>query len=111
LDVGTSCPNALELRRPAAVTSLARAPLATAMPAPNSSPCWEAAENLLTQTGQHVDSALTRAEQLGGTRVLGPVETPVSRIAVFTDPDGNRVGLVSPLTGPPPDHRTGASLK
>ncbi len=24
-----------------------------------------------------------------------PVDTPVSRIAVFTDPDGNRVGLVS----------------
>ena len=42
-----------------------------------------------------VDSALTRAEQLGAPRVLAPVDTPVSRIAVFTDPDGNRVGLVS----------------
>ncbi len=42
-----------------------------------------------------VDSALARAERLGGTRVLAPVDTPVSRIAVFTDPDGNRVGLVS----------------
>jgi uncharacterized protein len=42
-----------------------------------------------------VDSALARAEQLGGTRVLAPVDTPVSRIAVFTDPDGNSVGLVS----------------
>ena len=42
-----------------------------------------------------VDSALARAERLGGTRVLAPVDTPVSRIAVFTDPDGNRVGLVA----------------
>jgi hypothetical protein len=29
------------------------------------------------------------------TRVLDPVDTPVSRIAVFTDADGNHVGLVS----------------
>jgi len=42
-----------------------------------------------------VDSALARAERLGGIRVLAPVDTPVSRIAVFTDPDGNRIGLVS----------------
>jgi predicted enzyme related to lactoylglutathione lyase len=42
-----------------------------------------------------VDSALARAEKLGGRRVLDPVDTPVSRIAVFTDPDGNRIGLVS----------------
>jgi predicted enzyme related to lactoylglutathione lyase len=42
-----------------------------------------------------VDRALARAETLGGTRVLDPVDTPVSRIAVFTDPDGNRIGLVS----------------
>ncbi|WP_035839562.1 VOC family protein [Kitasatospora azatica] len=42
-----------------------------------------------------VDTALARAEQLGATRVLAPIDTPVSRIAVFTDPDGNHVGLVS----------------
>ena len=42
-----------------------------------------------------VDGALGRAEELGGKRVLDPVNTPVSRIAVFTDPDGNRIGLVS----------------
>jgi uncharacterized protein len=42
-----------------------------------------------------VDSAVARAEQLGGTRVLAPADTPVSRIAVFTDPDDNRAGLVS----------------
>lgn len=42
-----------------------------------------------------VDGALEHAVRLGGTRVLDPVDTPVSRIAVFTDPDGNHVGLVS----------------
>ena len=44
-----------------------------------------------------VDSALARAESLGGTRVLDPTDTPMSRIAVFTDPDGNLVGLAHPL--------------
>ena len=42
-----------------------------------------------------VDSALARAERLGGRRVLDPVDTLISRIAVFTDPDGNRIALVS----------------
>lgn len=42
-----------------------------------------------------VDAALARAEQLGGGRVLAPTDTPVSRIAVFADPDGNLVGLVA----------------
>jgi predicted enzyme related to lactoylglutathione lyase len=45
-----------------------------------------------------VDSALARAESLGATRVLDPTDTPISCIAVFTDLDGNRVGLVQPLT-------------
>lgn len=40
-----------------------------------------------------MDSALARAESLGGARVLDPTDTPMSRIAVFTDPDGNLVGL------------------
>jgi predicted enzyme related to lactoylglutathione lyase len=42
-----------------------------------------------------VDSALARAERPGGRRVQDPADTPVSRIPVFTDPDGNRIGLVS----------------
>jgi hypothetical protein len=32
------------------------------------------------------------------TRVLDPTETPMSCIAVSTTPDGNRVGIVQPLT-------------
>lgn len=42
-----------------------------------------------------VDTALARAEKLGGTRRLEPQATPMGRIAVFTDPDGNPVGLMS----------------
>jgi predicted enzyme related to lactoylglutathione lyase len=42
-----------------------------------------------------VESALARAEALGGTRVMELTETPVSRIATFADPDGNLIGLLS----------------
>ena len=40
---------------------------------------------------------LERAEQLGGKRLSEPVELPdgYGRIAMFTDPDGNPVGLWS----------------
>jgi predicted enzyme related to lactoylglutathione lyase len=51
-----------------------------------------------------VDSALP-AESLG-TLFLDPTDTPMSRIAVFTDPHGNRFGLVQPLTATTtPEHR------
>jgi predicted enzyme related to lactoylglutathione lyase len=44
-----------------------------------------------------VDTALARAVQLGGDRRLDPVSLPgMGRMAVFTDPDGNAVGLLSP---------------
>lgn len=44
-----------------------------------------------------VDTALARAEQLGGSRTLEPQSQPgFGLIAVFTDPDGNPVGLQSP---------------
>ncbi|MEV4379314.1 VOC family protein [Streptosporangium sp. NPDC049644] len=44
-----------------------------------------------------VDTALERAERLGGGRRLEPQSVPgMGRIAVFTDPDGNAVGLLSP---------------
>ena len=42
-----------------------------------------------------VDSALARAERLGGSRVMKPTQTPISRIAAFADPDGNLIGLLS----------------
>jgi len=44
-----------------------------------------------------VDAALARAEKLGGRRRLDPVALPGrGRMAVFTDPDGNPIGLLSP---------------
>ncbi|MFE1101892.1 VOC family protein [Nocardiopsis alba] len=43
-----------------------------------------------------VDAALARAEELGGTRVMEPQSTGDERIAAFTDPDGNTVGLIGP---------------
>ena len=44
-----------------------------------------------------VDTALARAEQLGGKRTLEPQALPgMGRMAVFTDPDSNVVGLLSP---------------
>lgn len=51
-----------------------------------------------------VEVALSRALELGGTRVMEPTETPMGQIGVFTDPDGNTVGVQSrsrprPTTG------------
>lgn len=43
-----------------------------------------------------VDTALSRAEKLGGTRVMEPQSSPDGRVAVFADPDGNKIGLMSP---------------
>lgn len=43
-----------------------------------------------------VDTALARAEKLGGTRTMEPQATPMGRIAAFADPDGNNIGLMSP---------------
>lgn len=42
-----------------------------------------------------VDTALARAERLGGARLMEPTKTPSGRIAAFADPDGNPVGLLS----------------
>jgi uncharacterized protein len=43
-----------------------------------------------------VDTALDRAERLGGGRRLDPISLPGrGRMAVFVDPDGNPVGLLS----------------
>jgi predicted enzyme related to lactoylglutathione lyase len=42
----------------------------------------------------NVDAAVERAVGLT-KQVLGPLDTPMSRIAVVEDLDGNRVGLIS----------------
>ena len=42
-----------------------------------------------------LEGYLDRAEQLGGTRLVPPTDLPgdFGRFAIFTDPDGNQVGL------------------
>lgn len=43
-----------------------------------------------------VEAALAKAEELGGKRTMGPHETPGGpTIGLFTDPDGNTVGVVN----------------
>lgn len=42
-----------------------------------------------------VEASLAQAESLGGTRVMGPEQVMEDvQIGVFTDPEGNLVGLV-----------------
>jgi uncharacterized protein len=41
-----------------------------------------------------VDAALAKAEELGGTRIMGPMEVPEGpTVAHFADPEGHVVGL------------------
>jgi predicted enzyme related to lactoylglutathione lyase len=45
-----------------------------------------------------VEAALSTAERLGGTRVMGPAANPNGALVVghFRDPAGNRVGVAGP---------------
>ena len=45
-----------------------------------------------------VETALSEAERLGGTRVFGPAANPNGSVVVghFTDPEGNLVGVAGP---------------
>lgn len=40
-----------------------------------------------------VEAALRRAEELGGTRVMGPARAGSFAVGHFTDPEGNLVGV------------------
>jgi hypothetical protein len=46
----------------------------------------------------NVDTALRKAESLGGTRRMGPEKNPGADLVVghFTDPEGNLIGLAGP---------------
>jgi uncharacterized protein len=43
-----------------------------------------------------IEAAITKAESLGGTRMMGPDKVPDAdiEIALFTDPEGHVIGLV-----------------
>jgi uncharacterized protein len=42
-----------------------------------------------------VEAALAKAEQLGGKRMMGPMDIPSGQIALFSDPEGHQVGLMT----------------
>jgi predicted enzyme related to lactoylglutathione lyase len=41
-----------------------------------------------------LEDSLSRVEELGGTKVAGPIDIPTGRIAHFTDPEGHVIGLL-----------------
>ena len=47
------------------------------------------------------EAALAKAEELGGTRVMGPDEVPGGGIIIgqFNDPEGHMIGVVQPQSG------------
>lgn len=49
---------------------------------------------------EDVERALAKAEELGGTRLMGPVEVPGGpTLGQFRDPEGNRIGVVGSAAG------------
>jgi hypothetical protein len=42
-----------------------------------------------------IEASLARVEQLGGKRVMGPMEIPSGQIAILADPEGHEVGLMT----------------
>jgi hypothetical protein len=44
---------------------------------------------------EDVEAALAKAEGLGATRVMGPMDIPSGQIGLFADPEGHQVGLMT----------------
>jgi len=42
-----------------------------------------------------VEAGLAKAESLGGSRVMGPLDIPSGQIGLFADPEGQVVGLMN----------------
>ncbi len=42
-----------------------------------------------------VGTALAKAEELGGTKVMDPTDIPSGQIALFADPEGHQIGLMT----------------
>jgi uncharacterized protein len=43
---------------------------------------------------EDIAASLTKAEALGGKKIVGPIPIPTGIFAWFSDPDGNTVGLI-----------------
>jgi uncharacterized protein len=42
-----------------------------------------------------IEASLAKAEQLGGKKLMGPMDIPNGQIALFADPEGHRIGLMT----------------
>jgi predicted enzyme related to lactoylglutathione lyase len=42
-----------------------------------------------------LEAALAKAESLGATKIMGPMDIPSGQIALFADPEGRRIGLMT----------------
>lgn len=42
-----------------------------------------------------LEAALAKVEELGGKRAMGPMDIPSGQIALFTDPEGHEIGLMT----------------
>jgi predicted enzyme related to lactoylglutathione lyase len=42
-----------------------------------------------------VEAGLAKAESLGATTVMGPMEIPSGKIGLFADPEGHTIGLMT----------------
>jgi uncharacterized protein len=42
-----------------------------------------------------IEGSLARVEQLGGKKLMGPMDIPSGQIAMFADPEGHEVGLMT----------------
>jgi predicted enzyme related to lactoylglutathione lyase len=42
-----------------------------------------------------IEGSLSKAERLGGKRLMGPMDIPSGQIALFADPEGHEIGLMT----------------
>jgi len=42
-----------------------------------------------------LEGSLARVEGLGGSKLAGPIDIPEARIALFADPEGHTIGLLT----------------
>lgn len=42
-----------------------------------------------------VEAGLAKAESMGGSRVMGPMDIPTGQIGLFADPEGHVVGVMT----------------
>jgi uncharacterized protein len=67
----------------------------TQLPVPGVTPAWE-----VSFTVADIPAACRRAEELGGTTIMPPTETPVGDVAVVSDPQGAPMSLFEGETDP-----------